>query len=149
MSNKPDRAVLLESADAPPKVKPSGMFEWLRPNLTLPETGCILAIWNAMQMLWQSPLLKPTTALYIIGVMFFILLVRNVAAITTVAIVVNVCLRIAYPISYWEDQHWAQWYSISSLSRRATISCSGRPWPECRWPLICLQGIYLAVYSSR
>jgi hypothetical protein len=89
---------------------------WLRPNLTLPETGCTLAIWIAMQMLSQSPLGKPLTALYIIGVMFFILLVRNIAGIAIVVIVVGIYLRIVYPISYWEDQHWAQWYGISSLA---------------------------------
>jgi hypothetical protein len=102
--------------EALPEVKPRRIFELLRPNLTLPETGCILAIWIAMQMLSQSPLGKPTSALYVIGVMFFILLVRNIAAITAVVLVVGIWLRIAYPISYWEDQHWCQWYCISSLA---------------------------------
>lgn len=90
--------------------------EWLRPNLTFPETGWILAIWIGMQMLSQSPLGKPATALYIIGVMFFIMLVRNVAAITAVVLIVTIFLRITYPISSWEDQHWTEWYSISSLA---------------------------------
>lgn len=48
--------------------------------------------------------------------MFLILLARNVAVITTVVLALGITLRIAYPIGSWEKQHWAQWYSVSSLA---------------------------------
>jgi hypothetical protein len=54
------------------------------PNLTLPETGCTIAIWIAMEMTSQSPLGTPYTPAFILAVMFLILLARNVAVITTV-----------------------------------------------------------------
>jgi hypothetical protein len=100
---------------------------WLHPNLTLPETGCIMAIWIAMQMFGQVPIRTPYSALYMLGTLFLILLWRNIAVITAVVLSVNIFLRIAYPVSSWADQHWLQWYCISSLATGHNIMLRS-PW---------------------
>jgi hypothetical protein len=101
--------------------------KWLRPNLTLQETGCMMAIWIGMQMISQVPTRTPYSALFMLGVLLFIGLVRNVAAITAVVVAVGIAVRIGFPISSWQDQHWAQWYSISSLATGHNIMIRS-PW---------------------
>ena len=86
-----------------------------------------MALWIILQMNSQVPLGSPYTTLFILGGMFFIWLARNVAAITMMVLVLSVILRIAFPISSWEDQHWAQWYSISSLATGHNIMLRS-PW---------------------
>jgi hypothetical protein len=101
--------------------------EWLRPNLSLQEMSCLMAVWMAMQMSGQAPTRTPYSALFILGIMFFIAIARNVAAITAVVLLTGVAVRIGFPISSWEDQHWAQWYSISSLATGHNIMLRS-PW---------------------
>jgi hypothetical protein len=90
--------------------------DWLRPNLTLPETGCMLALWTAQQMVSQAPVRNPFSASFILMGFAIIALSRNVAIVATTVTVLSIVLRIAFPISSWHDSHWLEWYSISSLA---------------------------------
>jgi hypothetical protein len=105
----------------------SFLSEWLRPNLSLQEAGCVMAVWIAMQMSAQIPTRTPYSALFMLGILFFIALARNVAAITVVVLLTGIAIRIGFPISAWEDQHWTQWYSISSLATGHNIMLRS-PW---------------------
>jgi hypothetical protein len=115
----------IENSHAP--AKRTFIPEWLRPNLSMQEAGCLMAVWIAMQMSAQIPTRTPYSALFMLGILFFIALTRNVAAIATVVLLTGIAIRIGFPISSWEDQHWTQWYSISSLATGHNIMLRS-PW---------------------
>ncbi len=93
----------------------SGFFSALKPNLTLAEAGLVLVVGLSILMLPIAPMGIRYSAGGVILFLFATLFTRNIAVITTVVLAASLAYRFFYPGSAWQDQPWAQWYSISSL----------------------------------
>lgn len=91
------------------------LFDALRPNLMLPDAAMPAAAWLASLLLVNAPATARYSAAMTVGVTLLCIASRNLYAIAALLFGVNVLTRWFYQVSFWHDQVWVQWSSVSAL----------------------------------